>query len=277
MVGDIVEFAYRLVPRVRASKLLPAEFKKNPSVYTPDPNSTPTVVVADTAITVAKAQEPAVAKLAAVQVAMAAVDDEDDPKPVKKKAPKPAKSVAKKKPSVNETEDDKEARVKEALGPDFEKKMEALGEKIGKAMEKKFGPGSEFEKKMEAFGEEIQKKFGPEFEKKMEAFGREMEKKFGSGSEFTKEMSSLGETLAKQFGPGSEFADAMKDVEKVKSTQKGSAKAESKAPTTKPAKVGTPKKTSRADRIERLESRIDELLQELERLKADTEEDDSEA
>ena len=38
------------MPRVLASKLLPPEFRKKPSVYTPEPNSTPTVVVADTAL-----------------------------------------------------------------------------------------------------------------------------------------------------------------------------------------------------------------------------------
>src|SRR5262245_27979517 len=50
IVGAMVVFANRFVPRVRASKLLADELRKNPSVYTPDPNSTPTVVVAETAL-----------------------------------------------------------------------------------------------------------------------------------------------------------------------------------------------------------------------------------
>ena len=56
-VGDIVEFAYRFTPRVRASKFDPAEFRKKPSVYTPEPNSTPTVVVAATAFPAASTTE----------------------------------------------------------------------------------------------------------------------------------------------------------------------------------------------------------------------------
>ena len=67
-----------------------------------------------------------------------------------------------------------EKLVKSALGPDFEKKMEELGEKIGKEMEAKFGEDSEFAKKMEALGKEMEKKFGEDSE-----FAKEMEKKFG--------------------------------------------------------------------------------------------------
>src|SRR5262249_46071189 len=51
-------------------------------------------------------------------------DDQDAPKP--KKSTKVAK-----KPVQDEDDEEMEAKIKQALGPDFEKKMEALGEKIG--------------------------------------------------------------------------------------------------------------------------------------------------
>ena len=227
-------------------------------------------------------------------------DDDDDPKPAKKsKTAKAKKPTTKSKKAADDDDDDREARLKEALGPDFEKKMEALGEKIGKEMERKFGPefekkmeafgkeieakfGPEFQKKMEAIGKEIEAKFGPEFEKKMEAFGKEMAEKLGPGSNFEKEMKSFGEKMAKDFGPGSEFAEKMKDLEEVKAKAKATAKLKAKEVQTtnkprasaKKAKVTTSK---RAERIEALESRIEELMKELERLKAqDNEEEDNE-
>ena len=83
-------------------------------------------------------------------------------------------------------DNDAKARLKEkakAKARKSEQELEELGEKIGKEMEAKFGPGSEFEKKMEAFGKEMEAKFGEdsEFAKRMEAFGKEMEAKFGAG------------------------------------------------------------------------------------------------
>ncbi len=90
--------------------------------------------------------------------------------------------------------------------------MEELGEKIEKEIESKFGP--EFEKKMEALGKEIESKFGPEFEKKMEALGKEMEAKFGPGSDFEKKMKDLGKELEAKLGPGSDFEKSMKDLGK---------------------------------------------------------------
>ena len=95
---------------------------------------------------------------------------------------------------------DIDKQIESALGPDFEKKIEAWAEKFAKEMEEKFGENSEFVKKMEAFGKEMEEKFGDdsEFAKKMEALGKEMEKKFGPGSEFEKNMKE-------KFGPGSEF------------------------------------------------------------------------
>ena len=121
--------------------------------------------------------------------------DDDDDAPPKAKAKKP-KDV---KADREDRDEDMDKHEDEAAGPDFEKAMDALGEKIGKEVEERFGP--EFEKKMEALGKEIEAKFGPgsEFEKKMEAFGKEMEGKFGPGSDFAKEMEQLGEKIAKEF------------------------------------------------------------------------------
>jgi beta-lactamase regulating signal transducer with metallopeptidase domain len=264
--------------------------------------------------------DPELAPTLIEQAAIVADDDDDDdaPKTSKKQtATKTKKTEAKTKARATSKSDDPEARVKEVLGPDFEKKMEALGEKIGKEMEQKFGPGSDFEKKMEAFGKEMEEKFGPEFEKKMEAlgkemeekfgpefekkmeaigkemegkfgpefqkkmeaFGKEMEGKFGPGSDFTKEMTELGERLAKELGPGSEFADKMKDLEKLKAKTKESVKAKTQAPQPKAARssaAAKPKATAskRAQRIEALESQLEELLKELKKLKADGGEDE---
>jgi hypothetical protein len=104
-------------------------------------------------------------------------------------------------------------RIEAALGPDFEKKIEAWAEKFSKEIEEKFGENSEFVKKMESIGEEMEKKFGEgsEFAKKMEALGKEMEKKFGDQSEFAKKMESLGKEMEKKFGPGSEFEQKIKE------------------------------------------------------------------
>ncbi|WP_165234089.1 M56 family metallopeptidase [Aquisphaera insulae] len=178
---------------------------------------------------------------AAIAVAQDDDDDDDDDKDKdkdddraklkkdKEKARAAEKSEAK---GDDDDDDDKDAdefaekiekSVEEALGPDFEKKMEAWGEKFGAEMEKQFGDGSEFAKKMEAFGAEMEKKFGDgsEFAKKMEAFGAEMEKKFGPGSDFEKKfgpgsdfekkMESLGKKMEEKFGPGSDFEKKVKE------------------------------------------------------------------
>ena len=47
---EMVELVKRFTPRVRAVRFAPDELRKNPLVYTPDPKSTPTVVVAETAL-----------------------------------------------------------------------------------------------------------------------------------------------------------------------------------------------------------------------------------
>ena len=94
-------------------------------------------------------------------------------------------------------------RSKFGPGSDFEKKMEQLGEKIGKEMEAKFGPALSSRRRWKAFGKEMEAKFGPgsEFEKKMEAFGKEMEAKFGPGSDFEKKMKGLGEEMESEVRP----------------------------------------------------------------------------
>ena len=130
---------------------------------------------------------------------------------------------------------DQEPDIGSQFGPDsdFEKKIEELGEKIGKEMEAKFGAGSEFEKKMEALGKELEAKFGEgsDFARKMEAFGKEMEAKFGAGSEFEKKMKDFGEDIKKKYGPGSEFAKKLKDKADV--DIKATKKAAEKQPTAK--------------------------------------------
>ena len=167
-------------------------------------------------------------------------DDDDASAKAKKKAEAKAKAAAKAKAKAEAKARNKaEARkgdievnveIDEKFGPEFEKKMEALGEKIGKEMEAKFGPGSEFQKKMEQFGKEMEAKFGPgsEFEKQMKELGEDLGKKLGPGSDFEKEMKKLGEDLGKKLGPGSEFEKQMKEL-----GQKMKEKAEAAAPKNK--------------------------------------------
>jgi len=159
------------------------------------------------------------------------------------------------------------------------KLQKRMGE-LDKEMEGKFGPGSDFAKKMEAMGREMEGKFGPgsDFAKKMEAMGREMEGKFGPGSDFAKKME-------KNFGPDSAFAKQMNDAMKQGNlgdpkawSKKAKLKAESEKAVPKAevrAKVegrakAKPTSDKRARRIEVLESRIDELTEELKKLKAES-------
>jgi beta-lactamase regulating signal transducer with metallopeptidase domain len=136
-------------------------------------------------------------------------------------------------------DDDADDIVEKFLGPDFEKRMEEMGERIGKEMEAKFGPDSEFVKQMEKLGEEMEAKFGPdsEFARQMEEMGerigKEMEAKFGPDSEFVKQitemfgpdsefaerMEAMGREMAEKFGPGSEFAERMSRVRKDQAEQ----------------------------------------------------------
>jgi len=188
---------------------------------------------------------------------------------------------------------------------ELEKSQKKLGE-LDKQMQEKFGPDSDFTKQMEAFGKEMEGKFGPgsDFTKQMEALGKEMEAKFGPNSDFAKQM-------AKNFGPGSDFAEkmaeAMKDgpsddakaklaklkaeADKARAKARGEAdkareankakarsqqakvKAETKDKLEARAKTkSTPDQRTR--RIEQLESRINEMMAELKKLKAESQPDE---
>ncbi len=184
-----------------------------------------------------------------------------------------------------------EKQIESALGPDFEKKIEAWAEKFSKEIEEKFGDNSEFAKKMEAFGEEMEKKFGDqsEFAKKMETLGEEMEKKFGDQSEFAKKMETLGKDMEKKFGPGSDFEKKIKqkfgpgsDFEKRmkalgkdmdRKAKEQSNKLETKHSEAARAEAGSNKSKpgvnpmSRDERIKALEAHVQQLLGELKALK----------
>jgi beta-lactamase regulating signal transducer with metallopeptidase domain len=197
-------------------------------------------------------------------------DDDDDQKTAERPKGKAAGS-AKKKPSKPKAEKKDldidldlsgiEKQIESALGPDFEKKIEAWAEKFGKEMEEKFGDNSEFAKKMEALGEEMEKKFGDnsEFAKKMEALGKEMEKKFGPGSEFEKKIKEKAEsahakTLTSKPSPS-------------RAEAKQSLKAEKRA--TKPRA----RTQQRAARIKELEAKINALVKELKALESSDQDD----
>jgi hypothetical protein len=154
------------------------------------------------------------------------------------------------------------SELEKSLGPDseFARKLEELGPAIEKAMKQKFGPGSEFETRMKELGERMDKKFGP-------------------GSEFETKMKELGERMEKKFGPGSEFETKMKEKSKGEGQDRDGSAARGKAPTHElpnpsPRPSPRPGRSSREERIKDLESRINKLMLELKRLKADDEKDD---
>jgi hypothetical protein len=191
-------------------------------------------------------------------------DDPDDDTPEARKRAK-EKAKVKTRRAAPEGDDRSEAeRAKEKrLGPDFEREMEAFGEKLGKEMERRFGPGSDFEKRMKALSKEMEEKFGP-------------------GSDFEKKMRALGEKLAKEmegkFGPGSDFEKKMKLLEKAKAGQpafREKPKPEENAKAGQPAarEKAKPDTGRRSQRIKALEVRINELMEELKRLKAEEEGD----
>jgi hypothetical protein len=145
-----------------------------------------------------------------------------------------------------------ERQVKENLGPEFEARMKAMGERIGKEMEKKFGPGSEFEAKMKALGERLEKKLGP-------------------GSEFE---SRLKEKLDAKAWKDKPDVKTSKDKLDTKATKDPSTRSPS-ADRVAPEPRARARRPSQAQRIEELQRRIDELSAELRRLKeADEPEDD---
>jgi beta-lactamase regulating signal transducer with metallopeptidase domain len=168
--------------------------------------------------------------------------------------------------------------IESKLGPEFEKKMEELGEKIAKEMEAKFGP--DFEKKMEALGDEIESKFGPEFEKKMEAFGKEIEAKLGPDSEFAKKMEAFGKEMEEKFGPDSDFVKKIKEKAakggSVSEGQTNSPKSSSSAKDGTKA-VAKIKSAKRERRIKELEAQIKKLMDEVKSLEENGDQDDDNA
>ena len=80
-------------------------------------------------------------------------------KPPKKKKNRPSRRL-RKRTDIDLDLSGIEKQIESALGPDFEKKIEAWAEKFSKDIEEKFGDNSEFAKKMEALGKEMEKKFG---------------------------------------------------------------------------------------------------------------------
>jgi beta-lactamase regulating signal transducer with metallopeptidase domain len=147
-------------------------------------------------------------------------------------------------------------RVERSLGPDFEKRMEALG----KEMESKFGPGSDFEKRMKSMGKEMEAKYGP-------------------GSDFEKEMKAMAERMAKEFGPGSKFAEDLKAQEKKAAKARAEVEAKIKEARAQTDRTVTRARsetaaTRKARRVEAIEAQIKRLSEELKRLKAEGDEDD---
>ena len=135
---------------------------------------------------------------------------------------------------------EKSADVKPGPGPGFEKSMNEMGRKLGMKMTEKFGPGSDFEKKMEAMGKEMAEKLGPgsEFEAKMKEIGKLVDQKVKS---------------ALETGKG------------------GEASAPKPSPDARPKPKASPRPAasarSREARIKELESKLDQIRDELKRLK----------
>ena len=79
----------------------------------------------------------------------------------RRRKPRPSESQGRLKSNSTSKLDAKIERqeIEGKFGPDFEKKMEELGEKIEKEIEGKFGP--DFEKKMEALGKEMESEVRP--------------------------------------------------------------------------------------------------------------------
>ncbi len=227
-------------------------------------------------------------------------DADDDQKSAdKEKAARkdPARVKSKDRHEKNELDidvelSDLETKIEKALGPDFEKRIEAWAEKFAREMEQKFGEHSQFVKKMEALGKQMEREFGDgsEFAKKMEALGKDMEKKFGPGSDFEKsikqkfgpgsdfekKMKAMATEMEKKFGPGSDFEKKVK--EKVdREVARAKSKAENKPSKENELKAekSHPRNQRREERIKALEARIDALMKELKALKdADQHEDD---
>jgi hypothetical protein len=200
-------------------------------------------------------------------------DDDQDASDEKATKPKAAKG---KKPSRDDKSSTGDSKGKDKSRPDLERalseiekalgtelesitKLETLRREIDKALQDKLGPGSDFEAKMKEFGRRMEKQFGPdsEFEARMKEFGRRMEK---------------------QFGPDSEFARRMKEkMEESRELDRSpSAKEKPRKPKPEPAPRPSPRNSRevREKRIRDLESRLNEIQNELKRLKADDREEE---
>jgi beta-lactamase regulating signal transducer with metallopeptidase domain len=192
---------------------------------------------------------------------------------VKGKAKKPEKAKKSRRDiDVNVSQLEKEIERKFGPGSEFEKRIEEVGEKIGKEIEAKFGP--DFEKKMEKLGKEIEAKFGPDFEKKMEKLGKEIEMKLGAGSAFGKRMEELGKEMEAKFGPGSDFDKKIKEsasgvVSKaptVRSRNPLSSNAQVDGGSAKARRPADVRKRER--RIRELEAQVRKLVDEIKTLRA---------
>jgi hypothetical protein len=241
----------------------------------PDDRDRP-VVASDSGVPVA---QPAPAGGREVALADDDADDDDDqdgPAPAKKAPLAKKAKVAKPRPTDKNTTAPSPGKGKIRVEIDLSD------------LEKSLGPDSDFVKSLEKLGPEIEKmvaqKLGPgsEFEAKMKELGARMEKKFGPGSEFEAKMKELGARMEKKFGPGSEFEAKMKEKIKEQGQDQQGPDAKRKPGSegrTRPSYATSPRpgKATREQRIKDLESRIDDLMRELKRLKADdSEEDDDE-
>jgi beta-lactamase regulating signal transducer with metallopeptidase domain len=281
----------------------------------PEPDDVPDVIAAPDGVAAVIVAPAPVAETVAVILADGPDDeddaDDDDDAPRAKKARKTQRD--RDADDDDDTDDDDEKAAEKFLGPDFEKRMEELGEKIGREMEAKFGPDSEFVKQIEKqfgpdseFVKQIEKQFGPdsEFVKQMEKqfgpdseFVKQMEKQFGPDSEFVKQMEAMGRELESKLGSKSEFAERLKQKKAEAAEQARAAKekaraalekaraAEEKAradrsrqredPVRRP-RAEARRSDARARRIERLEAQIEALMKELKSLKEQEEDDDGE-
>lgn len=147
-------------------------------------------------------------------------------------------------------------KIEKEFGPEFEKKMEVMGKKIEKEMTAKFGPGSEFEKQMKGLGDQLAEKFGPgsEFEGKVKEFGEKF------GPVFEDKIKDLAEHLKSQLGPGSDFEKAMKD----RAAKPGA----DYAPKPRTSVKLPLNEQTRIERIQELESKLDQIMAELKELKS---------
>jgi beta-lactamase regulating signal transducer with metallopeptidase domain len=180
------------------------------------------------------------------------------------------------------------AEVEEFLADDSPRATPKLVERLLAKAKKPSEPGKIVEypdaERWRKLSEQRIKRSGPAFEKSMEEMGRKLEKemteKFGPGSDFEKKMKAMGKEMAEKLGPGSEFEAKMKEIgklvdQKVKSALETSRGAEASAAKPSPDARPKPKAStrpaastrSREARIKELESKLDQIRDELKRLK----------